>query len=175
MRGAAQRATARQKVVVWKGDPNCGAADRGAPALYYANLTWWGEYKWIIMVDDDVLVSTENLAAFLSMYDPAMPLWFSAHGCTPAYVPLERGGAESSEWPHGAPCVAQRPPLGQAASVGRGHGLRDVCKARGASFVLSDSHGMRGSCAAVRARPPRRAMRRTTPRDALCRTLCHAP
>ena len=175
MRGAAQRATARQKVVVWKGDPNCGAADRGAPALYYANLTWWGEYKWIIMVDDDVLVSTENLATFLSIYDPAMPLWFSAHGCTPAYVPLERGAANSSEWPHGAPCVAQRPPLGQAASLGRGHGLRDVCEARGDSFVLSDSHGMRGSCAAVRARPPRRAMRRTTPRDALCRTLCHAP
>ena len=59
--------TAKHKVVVWQGDPNCGAADRGAPALYYANLTWWGEYKWIIMVDDDVLVSTENLAAFLSM------------------------------------------------------------------------------------------------------------
>ena len=148
-RGAAQRETARQKVVVWKGDPNCGAADRGAPALYYANLTFWGEYKWIIMVDDDVLVATENLAAFLSMYDPAMPLWFSAHGCTPAYVPLDRGGAESGEWPHGAPCVAQRAPRGQAASVGRGHGLREACEARGDALAPSDSHGLRGSCAAV--------------------------
>ena len=151
MRDAAQRETARQKVVVWQGDPNCGAADRGAPALYYANLTWWGEYQWIIMVDDDVLVATENLAAFLSMYDPAMPLWFSAHGCTPAYVPLDRGGAESGEWPHGAPCVAQRAPRGQAASVGRGHGLREACEARGDALTPIDSHGLRGGCAAVRA------------------------
>ena len=54
--------TERHKVVVYEGDPNCGAADRGAPALYHANRSWWGEYKWIIMVDDDVIVSADNLA-----------------------------------------------------------------------------------------------------------------
>lgn len=138
--------TERHKVVVYEGDPNCGAADRGAPALYHANRSWWGEYKWIIMVDDDVIVSTENLAAFLSAYEPEMPLWFSAHGCVPEYVPA---GRTDEQWPHGAPCVARRAPSGMARELGRGRGLKELCEQRGDTYIERDEHGYRGGCGAV--------------------------
>ena len=78
-----------------------------------------------------------------------MPLWFSAHGCTPAYVPRSASGAEGGAWPRGAPCVAQHAPRGQAASVGAGHGLKQLCKERGDVLALHDEHGYRGSCSAV--------------------------
>ena len=63
----------RRQVVIYEGDPNCGAADRGAPTIYYANASFHGQFKWIIMVDDDCIVSTRNLARFLSAYSPARP------------------------------------------------------------------------------------------------------
>ena len=55
------------------------AYHRHAPQVYHANRTWWGEYKWLVFVDDDVLISTRNLAAFLSAYDPDVPLWFRCY------------------------------------------------------------------------------------------------
>ena len=64
----------KQRVVVWRGHPDCGAADRGGPTIHFANTSFWGDYKWILHVDDDVLVHTPNLARFLSAYAPDVPL-----------------------------------------------------------------------------------------------------
>jgi hypothetical protein len=44
----------KQRVRVWRGHPDCGAADRGGPTIALANESFWGDYKWIIHVDDDV-------------------------------------------------------------------------------------------------------------------------
>lgn len=46
--------TQNHKVVVYQGRPECGASDRAAPAIFYANQSFQGDFKWIVMVDDDV-------------------------------------------------------------------------------------------------------------------------
>ena len=149
--------TDKQKVVIWRGHPDCGAADRGGPTIAIANTSFWGSYKWILHVDDDVLVNTANLARFLSAFDPDVPLWFSAHGCDPSYV------ARNSSRP---PCVAllaargcvgcsgRRSRLGGNAVGGLGGGLRAACTAAGSEFVpaqsaLTSRKPWRGSCAGV--------------------------
>eukprot|EP00966_Prymnesium_polylepis_P093518 2164577-Prymnesium_polylepis.1 len=72
--GPGLNASELHKVVIFEGQPTCGAADRGGPAIHYANTSFEGQFKWVLMVDDDVLVSTPNLARFLSAYDPDVPL-----------------------------------------------------------------------------------------------------
>lgn len=44
--------TAKQKVVVWRGHPDCGAADRGGPTIHFANTSFWGDYKWVLHVGE---------------------------------------------------------------------------------------------------------------------------
>ena len=127
--------TPRQKVRIWRGHPNCGAADRGGPTIAIANETFWPEgYKWIIHVDDDVLVNVPNLARFLSAYNADIPLWFSAHGCDASYVSAARSDP---------PCVAQHAPRGCIGCHGRRDGLRNglrrACEAAGSAFSTRDA------------------------------------
>ena len=129
--------SANHKVVVHAGRAGCGAADRSAPAIYHANATFWGEYRWLLVMDDDTVASRENLAIFLSAYDPDLPLWFSAHGCDARYVPADAArSGERSAWPHGAPCVNERPPRGSFELMNhtRELGLRHECARRGGSL-----------------------------------------
>ena len=133
--------TANQKVVIFKGDPNCGAADRGGPAIHYAHTAFDGNYKWILHVDDDVLVSTRNLAAFLSAYNPDVPLWFSAHGCDASYLP--RGSSTP-------PCIAKREPRGCVGCPDKAYeGLLRQCKRRGGRVRELDGRGFKGECSAI--------------------------
>ena len=138
-----------QQVVIWPGNPECGAADRGAPTIHFANVSSRLEgFKWVIMVDDDVLVNTANLARFLSAYDPDVPLWFTAHGCTPSYVRADGGRV--------APCVAQHAPRGCRGCNGKrsdlAGGLKAACRAARSPFVTNDTthnkKGWSGRCAA---------------------------
>ena len=41
--------TPKQKVRIWRGHPDCGAADRGGPTIAIANTSFWGDYKWILV------------------------------------------------------------------------------------------------------------------------------
>ena len=145
------------RVGVYEGDPQCGASDRAAPTIHFANASWWGEFKWLLMVDDDVIVSTANLAAFLSAYDADDPLWFSAHGCDPSYsdpAAADAGtGADSSAsraaWPHGASCVAIDAPKGSGDVARASRGLRGECAARGGAVRELDRPFFKGECGAL--------------------------
>lgn len=105
--------------------------------------------------DDDVIVNTANLARFLSAFDEDLPLWFSAHGCDPSYMP--RHAVQP-------PCVAQHAPRGCIGCTGRrndGHrgalsdGLRAACREAHSEFVTAHDpsaqsrKGWRGGCAAL--------------------------
>ena len=139
----------KQRVKIWRGHPDCGAADRGGPTIHFANTSFWGDYKWILHVDDDVLVHTANLARFLSAFDPDLPLWFSAHGCDPSYVPVGHKDP---------PCIAQHAPRGCLACNGKrgglANGLRAACKeANSELLVHADAgpagKGWRAECSAL--------------------------
>ncbi|KAL1525162.1 hypothetical protein AB1Y20_020033 [Prymnesium parvum] len=133
--------TELHKVVIHPGDPKCGASDRAGPAIYHANASFRGDFKWILMVDDDVLVSTANLARFLSAYDPSVPLWFSAHGCDTTYVP--RGVSEP-------PCVAESTPTRcKGCPANARPGLRTSCRKLGGNWTSLDAHGFKGVCDAI--------------------------
>ena len=147
--------TPQQRVRIWRGHPDCGAADRGGPTIHFANTSFWPDYKWLLHVDDDVLVHTPNLARFLSAFDPDLPLWFSAHGCDPSYVPMGKMTP---------PCVAQHAPRGCLACNGRLGGLRDglrsACRSVRSDFVprrdvavqqSKTRKAWRGECAALPA------------------------
>lgn len=96
----------------WCGPHGCGMHEQrytATPSL--ANLTFWGQYDWLLMADAETVWFADNVRDMVRALDPDMPYYFSASmypgsdACCvfPTRQPIHKDGCVWA--PRGQPCT----------------------------------------------------------------------
>ena len=161
--------SSRMRIAVLSGVAGCRNSDLYSTAIVLGNRTF-PDYSWMLFTEDDTFFVPRSLASFLGIFDPQMPLWFSAHGCEASYPPVAcvdsryQRAAERHVAPHlrgGRAAQLLQPMFGPAFAKLDGRGRRVDLRGRNMSAYVRDVTSNCGGlgCVFSRAlvrRPPRR-------------------
>ena len=167
--------SSRMRIAVLSGVAGCRNSDLYSTAIVLGNRTF-PDYSWMLFTEDDTFFVPRSLASFLGIFDPQMPLWFSAHGCEASYPPVAcvdfryQRAAERHVAPHlrgGRAAQLLQPMFGPAFAKLDGRGRRVDLRGRNMSTYVRDVTSNCGGlgCVFSRAlvRPPRRRPRNLEP------------
>jgi len=138
--------SSRMRIAVLSGVAGCRNSDLYSTAIVLGNRTF-PDYSWMLFTEDDTFFVPRSLASFLGIFDPQMPLWFSAHGCEASYPPVAcvdsryQRAAERHVAPHlrgGRAAQLLQPMFGPAFAKLDGRGRRVDLRGRNMSAYVRD-------------------------------------